>query len=79
MINDFGTGPGFTSGGKRPARKNVGPLAKDSKAYEKKMDDANSSDAHKPGGTFGSGGAAGFKKRQETLKQMDEGTTNFTK
>lgn len=71
--------PNSTSSSRRATPKNVGPLAKDSLAYEKKMDDANSSDAHKPGGTFGSGGAAGFKKRQETIKQMDEGNTNFTK
>ena len=57
----------------------VGPNDKRSRAYEKKMDDKASMDAYKPGGTFGTDGAKGFKERQIKIKDSEKGKTNFTK
>jgi len=57
----------------------VGPNSKKSRAYQKKMDEANSLEAYKPGGTFGTGGINGFKERQVKAEKLSKGETNFTK
>lgn len=74
MVKDFGSGPQ-----KRIMAPDVGPNTKGTRAWEKKMDDANSHETHKPGGTFGTGGLRGYRERQAKLKQMDEGKIDFTK
>lgn len=70
--------PPILKGHKRITPPSVGPMTKGSRAYEKKRDDENSK-YYAPGDTFGTGGVAGFKKRQEVKAQMDQGQTRFTK
>lgn len=69
--------PGGGGHAKRIIAPDVGPNSKTSRAYQKKMDDANSTYAG-PGqhGSMTANQREVFKQRQ---KQMDTGKTNFTK
>ncbi len=67
MITDFGSGPGF-GGRKRPIAPSVGPLDKNTKAYQKKKDEENSK-FFKPGmhHSMNAKQRAEFKKTQDGL------------
>ena len=72
IIKDFGSGPQ-----RRAMAPDVGPLSKQSRAYEKKTDDENSH-FYKPGSDLSmtSTQRASYKKK---AKGMESGKTNFAK
>ena len=72
MIKDFGSGPQ-----RRAMAPDVGPLSKQSRAYEKKRDDENSH-FYKPGSDL-SMTSAQRKRFKSTTKGLEEGKTNFAK
>ena len=58
---------------------NVGPMAKDTKAYQKKHDEEGSLDCYKPGGTFGGSGNKSFKEVNKRKGEAMRGKTDFSK
>ena len=72
MIKDFGSGPQ-----KRAMAPDVGPLSKQSRAYEKKQDDENSH-FYKPGSDL-SMTSVQRKEYKTKAEGMESGKTNFAK